>query len=146
MLISSCTFTRLSHTGFLADYSGAESAFRAAEKLDPDDKATIANLAILLEYNKWGLRYGPGAKLKDAVTEYGKLSVEQQTDLGIQNNLSFALFYASEFSEAEKVAETSNSQPNSLIVACEAALNGVHEDMRTIASNHIQSLSPNEDN
>jgi Flp pilus assembly protein TadD len=34
-----------------SDYVGAEAAFRAAEKLDPEDKATVANLAILLEYN-----------------------------------------------------------------------------------------------
>ena len=85
-----------------SDYTGAEAAFRAAEKLDPDDKASVANLAILLEYDHWGLRYGSGAKLRDAVAEYRKLTVEQRTDLGIQNNLPFALFYAGEFSEAEK--------------------------------------------
>ena len=107
-----------------SDYAGAEAAFRTAEKLDPDDKATVANLAILLEYDHWGLRYGSGAKLKDAVAEYRKLTVEQQTELGIQNNLPFALFYASEFSEAEKAAQASNPQPIALIVACEAALNG----------------------
>jgi transglutaminase-like putative cysteine protease/tetratricopeptide (TPR) repeat protein len=107
-----------------SDYAGAEPAFRTAEKLDPDDKATVANLAILLEYDHWGLRYGSGAKLKEAVAEYRKLTVEQQTELGIQNNLPFALFYAGEFSEAEKAAQSSNPQPIALIVACEAALNG----------------------
>ena len=107
-----------------SDYAGAEAAFRTAEKLDPDDKATVANLAILLEYDHWGLRYGSGAKLKAAVAEYRKLTVEQQTELGIQNNLPFALFYAGEFSEAEKAAQAFNPQPIALIVACEAALNG----------------------
>ena len=87
-----------------SDYAGAEAAFRAAERLDSDDKATVANLAILLEYNHWGLRYGPGAKLKDAVAEYKQLSVDQQTDLGIENNLPFTLFYADEFADAEKAA------------------------------------------
>ena len=114
---------------FGSDYAGAEAAFRTAEKLDPEDKATVANLAILLEYDHWGLHYGSGAKLKDAVAEYRKLTVEQQTDLGIQNNLPFALFYASEFSEAEKAALTLNSQPIALIVACEAALNGKEAGM-----------------
>lgn len=112
-----------------SDYAGAEAAFRTAEKLDPEDKTTIANLAILLEYDHWGLRYGSGAKLKDAVAEYRKLTIEQRTDLGIQNNLPFALFYASEFSEAEKAAQASNPQPISLIVACEAALNGKEAGM-----------------
>jgi tetratricopeptide (TPR) repeat protein/transglutaminase-like putative cysteine protease len=107
-----------------SDYAGAEAAFRGAEKLDPDDKATVGELAILLEYNRWGLRYGPGAKLKDAVAEYRKLTAEKLRELGLSNNLVFALFYAGEFSEAQKSAQTLNPQPNALIVACEAALNG----------------------
>ena len=42
----------------------------------------------------------------------------------MQNNVAFALFYAGEFSEALKNAETLNPQPTSVIVACLAALNG----------------------
>jgi len=108
---------------------GSEAAFHIAEKLDPEDKTTIANLAILLEYNHWGLRYGSGAKLRDAVAEYKKLTAEQRVELGIQNNLPFALFYASEFSEAERAAQASNAPPIALIVACEAALNGKEAGM-----------------
>jgi transglutaminase-like putative cysteine protease/tetratricopeptide (TPR) repeat protein len=107
-----------------SDYIGAEAAFRAAAKLDPDDKATVANLAILLEHNRWGLRYGPGAKLKDAVVEYRRLTAESLAELGLKNNLAFALFYAGEFTEARKNAEALNPQPIALIVACEAAVNG----------------------
>jgi len=107
-----------------SDYAGAEVAFRAAVKLDPEDKATVANLAILLEHNRWGLRYGPGAKLKDAVAEYRKLTAENLAELGVQNNLAFALFYFGEFSEARKTAEALNPQPIALIVACESAMNG----------------------
>jgi tetratricopeptide (TPR) repeat protein/transglutaminase-like putative cysteine protease len=107
-----------------SDYAGAEAALRTAEKLDPDDKATVGNLAILLEYNRWGLRYGPGAKLKEAVAEYRKLTAEELSELALQNNLAFALFYAGEFSEAEKNAQTLNPQPTALIVACEAVING----------------------
>lgn len=107
-----------------SDYAGAETAFRAAEKLDPEDKEIIAKLALLLEYNRWGVRYGPGARLTEAAAEYRKLSAEQQADLGIQNNVAFALFYAGEFSEAKKAGQALNSPPTGLIVACEAALNG----------------------
>ena len=107
-----------------SDYAGAEAAFRAAIKLDPDDKASIGNLAILLEFNRWGLRYGPGARLQDAVAEYRKLTPDKLEDLGLKNNLAFTLFYAGQFSEAQKYAETLNPQPAALIVACEAALNG----------------------
>ncbi len=107
-----------------SDYAAAEAAFRAAEKLDPDDKATVVNLAILLEHNRWGLRYGPGAKLKDAIAEYRKLTAEKLAELGQPGNIAFALYYAGEFSEAQKNAQTLNPQPLALIVACEAALNG----------------------
>ena len=107
-----------------SDYAGAEAAYRAVEKLDPDDKATVANLAILLEHDRWGVRYGPTAKLKDAVAEYRKLTPEKLSELGLQNNLAFALFYAGEFSEAQKNAQKLNPQPSALMVASEAALNG----------------------
>jgi len=107
-----------------SDYAGAEAALRAAEKLDPDDKATVANLAVLLEHNSWGLRYGPGAKLREAIAEYRKLKPEKLAEFGMANNLAFALYYDGEFAEAQKNAQTLNPQPNALIVACEAALNG----------------------
>jgi Flp pilus assembly protein TadD len=107
-----------------SDYDGAEEAFRTAVKLDPEDKATVANLALLLEHDRWGARYGPGAKLKEAVAEYRALKTEDLAGFGLQNNIAFALFYAGEFSEAKKNAETLNPQPMALLVACEAALNG----------------------
>ncbi len=107
-----------------SDYGGAEAAFRLAETLDPDDKATVGNLAILLEHNRWGLRYGPGAKLNDAVAEYRKLTAQKLAELGLQNNLPFAMFYAGQFSDAQKNAQSLNPQPIALIVACEAALRG----------------------
>jgi tetratricopeptide (TPR) repeat protein len=107
-----------------SDFAGAAAAFRAAAKLDPEDKAIVANLAILLEHNEDGLRYGPGAKLQEAIAEYHKLSREELTRLGVQNNLAYTLFYAGEFAESRKYAETLNPQPKALIVACEAAQNG----------------------
>ena len=107
-----------------SDYVGAEAAFRSAVKLDPDDKATVANLAILLEHNRDGLRYGPGSNLKEAVAQYRSLSSEKIKTFGLQNNLAFDLFYAGEFSDAQKYALSLSPQPAALIIACEAALNG----------------------
>ena len=52
-----------------SDYAGAAAALAAAAKLDPDDKEVQGNLAILLEYNQDGARYGAGAKLKEAVSQ-----------------------------------------------------------------------------
>ncbi len=107
-----------------SDYAGAEAAFRAAAKLDPDDKSSIGDLAILLEYNDYGLRYGPGARLQESVAEYRELSAADLANLGLENNLAFTLFYAGEFAESQKYAETLNPQPKDLMVACVAAQNG----------------------
>ena len=107
-----------------SDYAGAEAAYRAAIALDPDDRTNVANLAVLLEYNRWGLRYGPSARLKDALVEYRKLTSEKLAEFGMQNNISYALYYDGQFAEARKSAEVLNPQPIPLIVACEGALNG----------------------
>ena len=49
------------------DYDGAIAAYRKAIALDPKDKETRANLALLLEYDADGTRYGEKARLKEAV-------------------------------------------------------------------------------
>jgi Tfp pilus assembly protein PilF len=107
-----------------SDYAGAEAAFRAAEQLDRDDHAVTGDLAILLEYNHEGQRYGVGAPLREAATVYRRMNADQLAKLGLKNNLAFALFYAGEFAEAEKEGKALNPQLNALIVACEAAQNG----------------------
>jgi hypothetical protein len=48
----------------------------------------VGNLAILLEYNHEGDRYGPGAKMKEAVAEYQSLAREQLAKIGLKNNLA----------------------------------------------------------
>lgn len=107
-----------------SDFTGAAEAFRAAAKLDPDDKAIRGNLAILLEYNNYGERYGVGAPLQDAIQEYQTLTAQQLRDVGLANNLPYALFYAKKFEEARKSAESLNPQPNVIVVATEAVLHG----------------------
>jgi tetratricopeptide (TPR) repeat protein len=107
-----------------SDYAGAEAAFRAAEKLDPDDKNTISSLAFLLGYNDKGEMNGPGASLKEAIAEYQKLTPEELTGQGVQDNPAFDLFYSGDFAGALKYAQTLNPQPPALIVASLAALNG----------------------
>ena len=53
-----------------SDYEGAAKAFRAAQQLDPEDHEITGNLAVLLEHNQEGERYGTGAKLDEALVEY----------------------------------------------------------------------------
>ena len=107
-----------------SDYAGAEAAYRAAQKLDLDDKSVTANLAILLEFNHDGERYGPGAKLKEALVEYAKLKPQELAGYGLQNNVAFCLAYSGDFSAARKEAETLNPPPLAVITAAEASTNG----------------------
>ena len=128
-----------------SDFAGAEAAFRAAKKLDQEDKEIVGNLAILLEYNHEGERYGPGAKMKEAVAEYQSLTEEQLAKIGLKNNLAFDLFYAGDFAAAKKDAEGLNPQLNGVIVACETALNGTEAGMiearkRTGSENDLKSV------
>jgi tetratricopeptide (TPR) repeat protein len=128
-----------------SDFAGAEAAFRAAKKLDQEDKEIVGNLAILLEYNHEGERYGPGAKMREAVAEYQSLTEEQLGKIGLKNNLAFDLFYAGDFAAAKKDAEGLNPQLNGVIVACETALNGTEAGMiearkRTGSENDLKSV------
>jgi len=107
-----------------SDFAGAAAAYRAARKLDPADKESGGNLAILLEYNADGGRYGAGADLQGAIAAYRELTSDELESLGLKNNPAFAMFYAGEFAEAKRSAETLNPQPKVLLVACEGGLNG----------------------
>jgi transglutaminase-like putative cysteine protease/Flp pilus assembly protein TadD len=108
-----------------ADYAGAAAAYRAAIALDPDDKRLVGNYAILLEHDSRGMRYGEGADLNAAIAEYRKLSPQQLSELGLANNLPFALFYARQFASAREAAESLESPPVTLIVACDVMTNGI---------------------
>jgi tetratricopeptide (TPR) repeat protein/transglutaminase-like putative cysteine protease len=107
-----------------SDWAGAVEAYRAAIRLDPDDKETQANLAILLEYDSAGKRFGDPRKMKEAIAEFQKLGQEKLTELGIANNLAYALFYGGDPDGAIKAALTLNPQPTALIAASEAILHG----------------------
>jgi len=107
-----------------SDLNGAAEAFRAALKLEPDDHETQGNLAILLEYDPAGRRYGGKAKMKEAIAEYQKIGQDKLEELGVKNNLAYALFYGGDPEGAIKAAQALNPQPNALIAASEAVLHG----------------------
>jgi transglutaminase-like putative cysteine protease len=107
-----------------SDMDGAAEAYRAAIKLDPDDRSTQGDLAILLEYDSVGRRYGHQAKMKEAIAEYEKLGQDKLTQLGLANNLVFALFYGGDYAGAFKTAQALNPEPKPLIAASVAMLQG----------------------
>ena len=100
--------------------TGAAEAYRTAIALDPKDDTLVANLAVLLEHNARGERYGTGADLKAAIAEYRKLTSQQLADMQMPQNLSFALFYARSFTDALKEANGLDEPPASIVVACVA--------------------------
>ena len=92
------------HAGF--DRAGAERAFRKALELNPDDIETRGELAILLEHNHDGERYGPGADLDLAIDEY-RLLDESLPLLSLENNLRVALMHSGRFKELLAVTRLS---------------------------------------
>jgi hypothetical protein len=71
------------------DHDGAVEAYRKALELDPSDNETRANLAILLEYNHAGFRYGAGSSLEQAIAEYARI-LDKLAGLGVGSNYAIA--------------------------------------------------------
>ncbi|MGD0831909.1 MAG: DUF3857 domain-containing protein [Terracidiphilus sp.] len=107
-----------------SDLAGAAEAFRAAMKLDTEDHTAQGDLAILLEYDPVGRRYSGQSKMKEAIAEYKSLGQEKLDDLGLKDNLAFALFYGGDGAGAIQAAQLLNPQPTALIAASEAMLHG----------------------
>ena len=107
-----------------SDMVGAAEAYRAAIKLDPDDHTAQADLAILLEYDSVGRRYGSHAHMKEAIAEYQSLGQDKLAELGLTNNLAFALFYGGDYADAYKAAHDLNPEPKALMAASIAMLQG----------------------
>ncbi|HVN93104.1 MAG TPA: DUF3857 domain-containing protein [Terracidiphilus sp.] len=105
-----------------SDMAGAADAYRAAIKLDPDDHSAQGDLAILLEYDSVGRRYSGQAHMKEAIAEYQSLGKDKLQELGIGENLAFALFYGGEYVEAYKAGQTLNPEPKPLLSASMAMI------------------------
>lgn len=107
------------------DRDGAVDAYRKALELKPDDVETRANLAILLEHDMAGVRYGSGARLNEAVEEYAKIQ-DKLDSVGVTPNYPIALFMSGHMKEAigylRNRPETEINQVTG--VAAEAVLNG----------------------
>lgn len=107
-----------------ADFAGAAAAYKTAISLDRDDHSLVASYAVLLEHDRRGMRYGRGADLKGAIAAYQELTSDQRQDLKVSQNLAFAFFYSGQFAAAADAANALDSPPLSLLVACDAQLNG----------------------
>jgi tetratricopeptide (TPR) repeat protein len=80
------------------DYDGAVVAYRKAIVLDPKDKESRANLALLFEYDANGTRYSANARLKDAVDVLRDLKkIDEDYGRGYDDNVIYDLWYAHDF-------------------------------------------------
>lgn len=107
------------------DHDGAVEAYHKALELDRDNYEARANLAILLEYNGDGIRYGRGGRLDEAIVEYEKI-LDKLAGLNVAQNYPIALLRAS---RAQQLRDYLRKQPDSdlnqtLAVCAEAILNG----------------------
>jgi len=109
------------------DYDGAIAAYKKAIALDPKDKETRANLAILLEYDPDGTRYAEKARLKEAVAEFRELKkIDEEYSRTYDDYILYDLWYAHDYQGVIDYAVTlpSTETRKGLTLAAIAVLQG----------------------
>jgi tetratricopeptide (TPR) repeat protein len=94
---------RLRRKGF--DRDGAIAAYRKAIEIDAENWEARGDLAILLEHDANGERYGKGAQLGSAITEYLGMK-EKLAEFNIADNLGVAYLRAGKWKEGEEYVKT----------------------------------------
>jgi len=99
----------------------SEKAYRKAIETAADPLVPATDLAILLEHNAQGDRYGKGARLQDAIDIY-RQTLKKTPNSVIQQNLAMALVRAGSYDEAQteikKLGDTQFSLLLSSMVTC----------------------------
>lgn len=102
------------------DYAAAVAAYKKAIALDPKDKETRANLALLLEYDADGIRYADPATLKEAVGVLSDLKkLDEDYERSYEDNILYDLWYAHDYKGVLNYAATlpSSEVRKGLVVA-----------------------------
>lgn len=112
------------------DREGSIKAFREAKRLDGKDALTRKNLAIVLEYNEAGERYGRGGQLDQAIQEYQAL----RSDLQVEDsnvNLLLLLARTSRFKELEALVQAlpASSVRSAWLVTAATLLKGASQTL-----------------
>ena len=117
------------------DRDGAVRAYGIAKRLAPTSLNPRRNLAVTLEHNKAGVRYGPGARLDEAIDEYKAIENELKNTT-LENNLRVALLRAGRLKELKERAEKAEPGAfrNAQLVAATAVIDGVDEARKTLAA------------
>ena len=109
------------------DFDGAVNAYKKSIALDPKETDTRANLALMLEYNTEGIRYGDHAPLKEAVQVLRDLKkLDEDYERTYEDNLLYDLWYARDYQGALDYASTLPTNPTrkGLTLGAIAALQG----------------------
>jgi len=109
------------------DYTGAVAAYKKAIAIDPKDKDTQADLALLLEYDADGARYTENAQLKGAVEVLRNLKkLDEEYERSYEDNVLYDLWYAGDYKGLLEYAATlpSSEVRKGLVVAATAIQDG----------------------
>jgi len=94
----------------------AEKALRKSMELDTDNQLAPVNLAILLEFNSQGWRYGTGARMEEALAIYRDQAKKPQHQPMVDQNLGILLMRNKRFAEAKQVFEKLGDQSSALLL------------------------------
>ena len=96
------------------DLAEAARAYRRAKRLDPSDIRARANLAVLLEYGHALVRYGPGARLEEAVEEWR--SIRDTGDTSFDAELLIDLAWLDRLDELEHLLPSATGAANHAVM------------------------------
>jgi hypothetical protein len=111
---------------FEGDWDPAESekSYRKAVAIEPDDIIPQTDLAILLEHNERGVRYGRGSRLDEAAALYRQM-LDKQENAVIRSNLIGVLIMAGRVDDALDAAKKSPDTAQARIIAAVSV--AIHE-------------------
>jgi len=107
----------------------AQAAYRKAIEIEPSSVIARGDLAILLEHDAQGIRYGAEADLDGAIEQYEMIKVDLDPSNPLSNNLPTALMWARRFDELKEVLGSSEQSPALYLVAM-AATDGPEEAVK----------------
>jgi tetratricopeptide (TPR) repeat protein len=81
-------------------FSLAIAEWKRALNVSPDYAKAHFNMGVAYEYNKNGIRYGPGCRLDEAISEYKKALDTNPNWAVVHKNLAIAYFYKGAYRES----------------------------------------------
>jgi tetratricopeptide (TPR) repeat protein len=134
------------------DRAGAIAAYKQSIALDPEDNDPRFDLAILYEFDAHGIRYAADADLPAAIAVYRELvtrteKTDPQSSQQYRENLLYALLYARQFAELDKMLATlpASSAHTSLAITSATAQHGPAAGIAAAAKGNVPATERNKD-